>query len=111
MFCIKRLHQIKTLISVATLLCCSLVAKEIDSVLVEEVPCTVLSMEFFDRLWKHKVVRDGGQIVKCFDEPCSDFLISDKLREVREWIAKWIYSCSLWHRRVYNVIMVLLGCT
>lgn len=50
--------------------------------LVEEVPCTVLSMEFFDRLWKHKIVRESGQIVKCFDEPCGDFLISDKLREV-----------------------------
>ncbi len=50
---------------------------------VEEVPATVLNMEFFDRLWKCGVVRKSGHIVKCFDEVCGDFVISDKLREVR----------------------------
>lgn len=58
-------------------------AKDIDGVLVEEVPCSVLSMDFFDVLWKSGVVRESGSIVKCFDEPCGDFLISDRLREVR----------------------------
>lgn len=56
-------------------------AKEIDGVLVEEVPCSVLSMDFFDVLWKSGVVRESGSVVKCFDEPYGDFLISDRLRE------------------------------
>ena len=58
-------------------------AKEIDSVLVEDTPCTVLNMEFFDRLWKCGVVRESGQIVKCYDEVHGDFVISDELRKVR----------------------------
>lgn len=49
----------------------------------EEVPCSVLSMNFFDRLWQQGIVRESGNIIKCFDEPCEEFLISDKLREVR----------------------------
>ena len=62
---------------------CHCAGKEIDGVTVEEVPATVLNMEFFDRLWKCGVVRESGHIVKCFDEVCGDFVISDKLREVR----------------------------
>ena len=61
-----------------------LVDKEIDEVCVEEVPCTVLNMQFFDRLWKCGVVRESGHIIKCFDEPYGDFVISDKLREVKK---------------------------
>lgn len=61
---------------------CLCPAKEIDGVSVEEIPCTVLNMEFFDRLWQCGVVRESGRIVKCFDEVCGDFIISDKLREV-----------------------------
>ena len=49
---------------------------------VEVVPCSVISMEFFDRLWGCGIVRDSGSIIKCFDEPCGDFIVSDKLREV-----------------------------
>lgn len=58
------------------------IAKEVDSVVVSEVPSTVLNMSFFDRLWQCGVVRESGRIQKCFDEVCGDFVISDKLREV-----------------------------
>lgn len=58
-------------------------ASEIDNVTVEEVPATVLNMEFFDKLEKCDVVRESGRIVKCFDEVVEDFVISDELRKVR----------------------------
>ena len=44
------------------------------------------------------VVRESGNIVKCFDEVCGDFIISDELRKV-SWslvecvgggICKWV---------------------
>ena len=52
-----------------------------DNVEIESVPCTVLSMSFFDRLYG-PVVRDSGYLVKCFDEFYEDFTISDELRKV-----------------------------
>lgn len=61
-----------------------ILAKEIDGVSVEVIPCTVLNMDFFDRLWKCGVVRESGRIVKCFDEVYDDFLVSDELRKVRK---------------------------
>ncbi len=50
---------------------------------VEDVSATVLNMAFFDRLEKSGVVREGGRIVKCFDEMCGDMVVSDQLRKVR----------------------------
>lgn len=52
-----------------------------DSVKAEVVPCTILSMDFFDRLYG-SVVRDSGALHKCFDEFYEDFTISDELRKV-----------------------------
>lgn len=53
------------------------------SVTAEPVPCSVLSMTFFDRLTENNVVRESGHISKCFDEFCGEFTISDELRKVR----------------------------
>eukprot|EP00128_Syssomonas_multiformis_P009290 Colp12_sorted_trinity150504_noHs@19930 len=47
----------------------------------EEVPCTVLSMSFFDKLVP-QVVRESGSIVKCFDEYYGDITVSDELRKM-----------------------------
>lgn len=76
---------------------------------VEEVPCTVLNMEFFDRLWKCGVVRDSGRIVKCFDEVCGDFIISDKLREVHKGLIclEW---CGPLHRGLMMRVPIVM-CT
>lgn len=52
-----------------------------DTVRVDAVPCTILSMSFFDRLYG-AVVRDSGALHKCFDEFYEDFTISDELRKV-----------------------------
>lgn len=51
------------------------------TVKVEQVPCSVLSMAFFDRLYG-TIVRDSGALRKCFDEFYEDFTISDELRKV-----------------------------
>ncbi|XP_013811431.1 cilia- and flagella-associated protein 300 isoform X2 [Apteryx mantelli] len=45
------------------------------------VPCTQISMSFFDRLYTEGVVRETGHIVKCYDEYYGDMLISDELRK------------------------------
>ncbi|KFQ20283.1 Uncharacterized protein C11orf70, partial [Merops nubicus] len=46
------------------------------------VPCTQISMSFFDRLYSEGVVRETGDIVKCYDEYYDDVLISDELRKL-----------------------------
>ncbi|XP_051500136.1 cilia- and flagella-associated protein 300 [Apus apus] len=46
------------------------------------VPCTQISMSFFDRLYSEGVVRETGIIVKCYDDYYDDILISDELRKV-----------------------------
>ena len=49
---------------------------------MDDIPCTVLNMRFFDRLATSEVVRESGSIKKCFDEVCGDFIISDELRKL-----------------------------
>ncbi|XP_038617885.1 cilia- and flagella-associated protein 300 [Tachyglossus aculeatus] len=46
------------------------------------VPCTQVSMSFFDRLYSEEIVRDSGHIVKCLDDFYDCFVISDELRKV-----------------------------
>ncbi|KAM6317084.1 cilia- and flagella-associated protein 300 [Aegotheles albertisi] len=46
------------------------------------VPCTQISMSFFDRLYSEGLVRETGDIVKCYDDYYEDILISDELRKV-----------------------------
>nr|XP_020651668.1 uncharacterized protein C11orf70 homolog [Pogona vitticeps] len=48
----------------------------------KNVLCTQVSMSFFDRLYSEGVVRENGNIVKCFDEYHNDILIADELRKV-----------------------------
>nr|XP_058967059.1 cilia- and flagella-associated protein 300-like isoform X1 [Pocillopora verrucosa] len=52
------------------------------SVTAEIVSCAVTSMDFFDRLQEQGIVRESGNIKKCFDEYFEDFVISDELRKV-----------------------------
>lgn len=52
------------------------------SVDVEEVPCTVLSMDFFDRLEDNNIVMKSGNIQKCYDEFHEGITIADELRKV-----------------------------
>ncbi|CAL1533994.1 unnamed protein product [Lymnaea stagnalis] len=49
---------------------------------VKVVPCTVLSMSFFDKLMDGEIARESGEIKKCYDEFQEDFTISDNLRQL-----------------------------
>ena len=51
---------------------------------VKVIPCTVLSMAFFDKLFEGEIARESGEIKKCFDEFMNEFTISDNLRQVSE---------------------------
>ncbi|KAM7235436.1 hypothetical protein CapIbe_012622 [Capra ibex] len=55
---------------------------EVKKVEAINIPCTQLSMSFFNRLYDEAIVRDNGYIVKCLDSFCDPFLISDELRKV-----------------------------
>jgi len=48
----------------------------------ELVPATIISMEFFDRVFTDGLVRQSGAICKCYDEQIDDFLVSDELRKM-----------------------------
>ncbi|XP_045872635.1 cilia- and flagella-associated protein 300 isoform X3 [Meles meles] len=55
---------------------------EVKKIEAINVPCTQLSMSFFNRLYDEDVVRDNGHIVKCLDSFCDPFPVSDELRKV-----------------------------
>nr|XP_020023392.1 uncharacterized protein C11orf70 homolog [Castor canadensis] len=55
---------------------------EVKKIEAINIPCTQLSMSFFNRLYEEDIVRDSGHIVKCLDSFCDPFLISDELRKV-----------------------------
>ncbi|XP_023565214.1 uncharacterized protein C11orf70 homolog isoform X2 [Octodon degus] len=55
---------------------------EVKNVEATGVPCTQLSMSFFNRLYDENIVRDTGHIIKCLDSFCDPFPISDELRKV-----------------------------
>ncbi|GAB1293857.1 Cilia- and flagella-associated protein 300 [Apodemus speciosus] len=55
---------------------------EVKKIEAINVPCTQLSMSFFQRLYDENIVRESGHIVKCLDSFCDPFLISDELRKV-----------------------------
>ncbi|KAF7473161.1 Hypothetical predicted protein [Marmota monax] len=59
-----------------------MVGTEVKKIEAINVPCTQLSMSFFNRLYDEDIVRDNGHIVKCLDSFCDPFLISDELRKV-----------------------------
>ena len=54
------------------------------TVKANEMACTVTSMNFFDKLKHEGIVRDNGNICKCFDEFYEGITISDELRKVAE---------------------------
>lgn len=61
------------------------IGKPASSVIIESVPCTVLSMDFFDRLLdpENNIVRcDGKSIVQCQEDDIGGFTIDDNLRNI-----------------------------
>ena len=49
---------------------------------VEDINCTLLSVDIFDRLFKNEIARENGSIRKCLDEYYEDIQISDELRKI-----------------------------
>ncbi|KAF8763148.1 Cilia- and flagella-associated protein 300 like protein [Argiope bruennichi] len=49
---------------------------------IEDIPCTILSTEFFDRIYKNEIVLHDGTIRKCFEEYMDDIVIADELRNI-----------------------------
>ena len=76
-FSVVQIYQILT----AQISECFFSGIQASKITAEVVPCTILSMSFFDRLYGN-VVRESGYLHKCFDEFCGDFTISDELRKV-----------------------------
>jgi len=60
-----------------------LLGQSVHDVRIEELNTNILSLEFFDRLYDNKIVREnGGAIKKCIEEYKDEFIISDELRKV-----------------------------
>lgn len=55
------------------------IAKKVN---VEDVDCSLLSVDIFDRLFEKNIVRESGHIRGCFDEYFEDIQISDELRKL-----------------------------
>jgi hypothetical protein len=64
------------------ILCTLLVLESGYSIGIEDVPCTLVNMTIFDKLYAEGVVRQSGSICKCFHEDYEDIPIDDELRKV-----------------------------
>jgi len=49
---------------------------------VNQVTCSTLSMDFFDKLFEGVIAKESGDINKCFDDFIQGFSISDNLRQM-----------------------------
>ena len=59
----------------------------VHDVRIEQLSTNILSLEFFDRLFDNKIVREtGGYIRKCIEEYKDEFIISDELRKVKFYL-------------------------
>lgn len=64
----------------------------VHDVRIEQLNTNVLSLEFFDRLFDNKIVRqNGGHIRKCIEEYKDEFIISDELRKVKLFCRRSFY--------------------
>lgn len=53
-----------------------------DSVVIEDLDCSVTSMTFFDTIKEEGIARESGSICKCLDEVFDGITISDELRKM-----------------------------
>lgn len=58
--------------------------QSVHDVRIQQLNTNILSLDFFDRLYDNKIVREnGGHIKKCIEEYKDEFIVSDELRKVR----------------------------
>ena len=61
-----------------------LLSQPVHDVRIEQLNTNIISLEFFDRLFDNKIVREnGGHIRKCIEEYKDEFIVSDELRKVK----------------------------
>uniref|UniRef100_A0A1B6JYI8 Cilia- and flagella-associated protein 300 n=1 Tax=Homalodisca liturata TaxID=320908 RepID=A0A1B6JYI8_9HEMI len=62
----------------------SVIGRKVCQVSFETIPCTILSMEFFDRLMDpgNGVIRSDKSIIQCAEEEVDGFYVEDNLRNV-----------------------------
>lgn len=62
------------------------------NVQIKQVPCSVLSMSFFDKLKNpiNGIVHNSGMICKRYDLQVEDFLVSDNLRGVKHFHLRYV---------------------
>jgi len=60
-----------------------LLGQPVHDVRIEQLHTNILSLDFFDRLFDNKIIREnGGYIKKCLEEYKDEFIVSDELRKV-----------------------------
>lgn len=59
-----------------------LLNQSVHDVRYEQLNTNILSLEFFDRLFDNKIVRENGHIRKCLEEYKDEFIVCDELRKV-----------------------------
>ncbi|BFZ00484.1 hypothetical protein BsWGS_03523 [Bradybaena similaris] len=60
----------------------AILGTKVKKVVASHVPCTILSMAFFDKIMDGNIASESGDIRKCFDEFKDEFAISDNLRQM-----------------------------
>lgn len=61
-----------------------LLNQSVHDVRCEQLNTNILSLEFFDRLFDNKIVRENGHIRKCLEEYKDEFIVCDELRKVSQ---------------------------
>ena len=60
-------------------------AHDIDGIDAEEVPCNILNMEFFDRLWTQNMVdKETNEMIKSKRDRWGDIPLNDEVRKVKQ---------------------------
>lgn len=63
-------------------------AHDIDGIDAEEVPCNILNMEFFDRLWTQNMVdKETNEMIKSKRDRWGDIPLNDEVRKVKSCVA------------------------
>ncbi|RIB26482.1 hypothetical protein C2G38_2163352 [Gigaspora rosea] len=54
----------------------------VDAVIYKRLTCQITSLDFFDRLYNHDILRPSGAIIKSFPIYINSFPVTDKLRQI-----------------------------
>ncbi|KAK2580782.1 hypothetical protein KPH14_011517 [Odynerus spinipes] len=80
---------------------------------VEQIPCSVVNMSFFDKLKNphNEIIHNSGIIRKRYDTKINDFLVSDKLREMlldEESLSYCLYAENERKEFIFCILQILV---